>query len=219
MNSLSVSTIIFDFDGVLVDTGSDIAHAANYVLECLGLGQLPTKTITSYIGGGAEPLVSQCLRDKGADDQLARALPMFKARYAEHYFQDTTCYTGVRPMLAQFHSAGKRMAIATNKVERLTWRILEALELAHFFQSVVGSDSVAQRKPHPEALQKILAELQVEPEHSLMIGDAPTDILAGKAAGARTCGVTYGYGTYAEIVKTEPDFIIDEISQLPDYIK
>jgi HAD superfamily hydrolase (TIGR01549 family) len=144
---------------------------------------------------------------------------MFKARYAEHYFQYTVCYPGVKSVLASYDTAHKKMAIATNKVERITRDILTGLQIDHYFQSVVGPDSVTRRKPHPEAIQRILTQLDSPPAETLMVGDTAADILAGRAAGTITCGVTYGYGKLEELEDAKPDFIIDEITSLLDLIK
>ncbi len=209
-----MQTIIFDFDGVLANTGADIANAANFVLRQMKLKELPPETIAGFIGGGAEPLMRRCLAGQQAEELLEPALQMFKARYATHYFQDTTCYPGVSSLLEQLHTAHKNMAIATNKVEQLTRGILTGLHIDHYFQAVVGPDSVTHRKPHPEALQRILTHLNTAPSAAIMIGDTAADILAGKAAGTVTCGVTYGYGSRKEIEEARPDFIIDEITSL-----
>lgn len=209
-----ITTIIFDFDGVLADTSPDIAHAANFVVSQLGLETLPVETIADYIGGGAEPLMRRCLLERQAEHKLAEALPMFKVRYAENYFQDTSCYPNVMQVLSHFHASGMKMAIATNKVEDLTRGILRGFQLEDCFQSVVGGDSVSHRKPHPEVVQRILTELQSDPTEALMVGDTAEDILAGKAADTRTCGVTYGYGKRLEIEEAKPDYIIHDFASL-----
>jgi 2-phosphoglycolate phosphatase len=210
--------IIFDFDGVRADTGPDIANAANYVLKQLNLPQLPPETIISFIGGGAEPLVRQCLGNR-ADELFDKALALFKKRYSDYPFVDTVAYPGVPELQAHYRAAGKTMTIATNKTEAVTWKILEGLHLTAYFQVIVGPDSITQRKPHPEALQRIIAQVGGIPAKTVMIGDTEADILAGQSAGTITGGVTYGYGKRSEIEAARPDFIIDEISSLLNFIE
>lgn len=210
--------IIFDFDGVLADTGPDIANAANYVLKQLNLPELPPKTIIGFIGGGAEPLVRQCLGNR-AGDLFDEALSLFKKRYSEYPFVDTAAYPGVPEILEHYHAAGKTMAIATNKTEAVTRKILEGLHLAAYFQVIVGPDSITHRKPHPEALNRIIAQVGGLPAKTVMMGDTEADILAGQAAGVLTGGVTYGYGSPEEIQKARPDFLIDQIAELKNYIQ
>ncbi len=214
----TVDLIIFDFDGVLADTGPDIVNAANYVLKQLNLPELPPETIVSFIGGGAEPLVRKCLGDR-AGELFDEALVLFKKRYNEYPFVDTVAYPGVLEVLKHYHAAGKTMAIATNKTEAATRRILEGLHLAPYFQVIVGPDSITHRKPHPEALNRIINQVGGLPAKTVMIGDTEADILAGQAAGSLTGGVTYGYGPPEEIQKARPDFIIDRIAELKNYIR
>jgi 2-phosphoglycolate phosphatase len=209
-----VQTVIFDLDGVLIDSGKDIANAVNFTLQTLGRPTLPSAQIIGYIGPGVEGIWRQCL---GADAErvLPIALPIYKARYREYCVVETTFYPGIPETLSQLKSRGKIMAVATNKPGDFTQRILEGLDLARYFDVVVGAESVQRKKPDPEAIQLILAKLKASPETTVVVGDASTDIEAAKAAGAISCGVTYGYGSLQEIMGAFPDFIIDRAEQLP----
>jgi len=209
--------IIFDFDGVLADTGPDIVNAANYVLQQLNLPQLPPATIIGFIGGGAEPLIRQCLGRR--TELFDEALALFKQRYNAYPCVDTVAYPGVVEVLEHYHAAGKIMTIATNKTEAATRKILAGLNLADYFQMIVGPDSITHRKPHPESLNRIMAQVGGVPAKTVMIGDTEADILAGQAAGTVTAGVTYGYGSAAEIEQARPDFIMGRITELKNYIQ
>lgn len=213
-----IDSLIFDFDGVLVDSGPDIANAANYTLQTLGLPEQDPQVLISYIGGGAEPLVRRMLGDR-VDELYDQALATFKARYGEKFFVETRLYPGAREVLAHFAQAGKTMGIATNKVERLTRGILEGLNIAGYFPVIVGPEGVTHRKPHPEAVEHILAHLGTAPEKAVMIGDTAADIQAGRAAGTLTCGVTYGFGAPAEIQAAAPDFVIERLEALRDHLE
>lgn len=211
-------TIIFDFDGVLVDTSRDIANAANYVLKSLGLDEQDPQVIGGYIGGGAEPLLRKCLAEK-QEELIKEALPIFSKRYSEYYCIETYLYPEVKEVLEQLRKRNMLMAIATNKVERLTHGILQHFNIQSYFQVVVGPESVVNRKPHPESVIKILERLNCGPEVALMIGDTSADILSGKAAGASTCGVTYGFGSLEDLHSAQPDFMIDRLDDLMNLIQ
>ncbi len=135
----TVDTIVFDFDGVLVDTGGDIANAANYMLKSLGLQEQPIDKIISFIGGGAEPLVRKCLGSQ-AETLYDLGLDIFKKRYAEFYFVETKPYPGTRRILDHYHGLHKNMGIATNKVQRLTQGILNGLDMQHYFPVIIGPE-------------------------------------------------------------------------------
>ena len=209
----NVDAVIFDFDGVLVDTGLDIANAMNFVLRESGLAELPADTIIGFIGRGAGKLVQDSLGEEHAG-LLDQALSMFLERYSRYYLVDTCLYPGVKEVLQSLHQARVRVAIATQKSEPITHSILSGLAIDPFITMVVGPESITHRKPHPESLLRVIQAFDIDPPGVLMVGDMPTDIQAGKAAGARTCAVTYGLGERAALEAAGPDFMIHEIKDL-----
>ena len=213
-----IETIIFDFDGVLVDTGRDIANAANFALASLGLEQLPPEKIITFIGGGAEPLICKCLADNGSE-YFSEALALFKQRYDQYFCVETKLYPGVLEVIQHYHQAKKNMALATNKAEPITHKTLQVLNIHKYFQVVIGPESVTQRKPHPESIHRVLEHFGTAPLRTAMIGDTAADILAGKAAGTVTCGVSYGFGSLEEIQEANPDIILAKMSQLLEFIE
>ena len=212
-----IDTVIFDFDGVLVHTGPDIANAANYALRINHLPELSEDTIISYIGGGAEMLMRRCLK-KEAEALLPKALPEFAHYYNEHCCVDSYLYPEVLSVLKQLKEAGKCLAIATQKNEATAQKMIEQLGISDYFDCIVGPESVKNRKPHPESVIRILENTSTPADRAIFIGDMPTDIQAGNAAGVYSCGVLYGYGTEEAIRAAIPDFIISHLSQLLDWI-
>jgi len=211
-----IETLIFDLDGTLIDSRLDIARAANYTLAQLGLPQLPEEKITGFIGGGVGPLLKKALGER-SKELFARALPIYKERYLAHCTDYTTLYPGVREVLAHFQA--KDIAMATNKLVPMTVKILEHFGIASYFKLVLGPDSVQNRKPHPEAVEKILAHLGKPRETALMVGDSHFDIETGKNAGIMTCGVTYGYGSRQVLEECGADVIIDRLQDLTLYFE
>lgn len=205
----TVNTIVFDFDGVLVDTGPDIANAANETLQHLGLATLPQSTLIHYIGGGAEKLLRRCLKEQ-SDALLSQALPFFLKRYEAYCCVETQLYPHVRQVLDHYQALGKRMVIATQKNETITRTILDTLEITPYFELLIGAESVTHRKPHPESVLLALEKTGALPHQAVMIGDTASDLEAGKAAGTLTCGVLYGYGSKEEVLGAQPDIILDQ---------
>lgn len=217
MGRRQVDLIIFDFDGVLVDTAEDIANAANFTLQYYGLPRVSVEVVCSHIGGGAEALMRELLRE-GHEDLLGEAAALFTTKYSECYDVRTSLYAGVREVLEHFLAAGKRMAIATNKVESLTNGLIRKLGLQPYFLLVVGPESVAHRKPNPEAIDLIILRLRMVPARTLVVGDTASDIQAGKAAGTFTCGVLYGYGREDDIKSARPDYTARSLDELPGFV-
>lgn len=217
MDKIFVDTLIFDFDGVLVETGPDIVNAANYTLEVLGLNPLPVPLVISYIGGGAEAVMRRCLGGR-ADALLAQAVPIFVQRYREHCCVESRLYPGVATVLEHYARAGKRLTIATQKVEVITHSIMNTLGIADCFHLVVGAESVTHRKPHPESILKILEQTMTPPSRAVIIGDMASDIQAGIAAGIFTCGVSYGYGAASELEAANPHLMFHELTQMMGWV-
>jgi phosphoglycolate phosphatase len=217
MDKIFVDTLIFDFDGVLVETGPDIAGAVNYTLGVLGLNPLPTPVIISYIGGGAEAVLRRCLSEK-ADALLVQAVPVFVQRYQEYCCVESRLYPGAVAVLEHYAKADKRMTIATQKVEAITHRIMDALGIASYFDYIIGAESVVYRKPHPESVLKILDHTQTPASRAIIFGDTASYIQAVTAAGIYTCGVSYGYGSPAEIEAARPDLLFQALIQMTDWV-
>jgi phosphoglycolate phosphatase len=209
-----IETLILDLDGTLIDSRLDIARAANYTLAKLGCPQLPEEQIAGFIGGGVGPLLKKALGNR-SEELFERALPIYKQRYWEHCTDYTTLYSGVKEILSYYQD--KDIAMATNKLVPMTMKILEHFEIASYFKLVLGPDSVKNRKPHPEAIEKILAQLGNPKETALIVGDSHFDIETGKNAGIMTCGVTYGFGSRQELEDSGADVIIDRLEDLMLY--
>ena len=205
------SLIIYDFDGTLVDTLFDIADSVNLSLVDLGLPQLPRKTIRKYIGKGVERLMTQALEGSCFTD-IPRAVALFKKHYSENLVKHTDFYPYGREILEHFRN--KKQAICSNKPEIFVRKILESLDGLQHFQTIVGGDSVKNKKPHPEGLDLILKQLKVSPDEAVLIGDSPVDIETGKRAGVYTCVVNYGLGLPEEIAAASPDCSVDCLSKL-----
>jgi phosphoglycolate phosphatase len=124
----SVRALIFDLDGTLIDSHSDLIRSVNATLREMGRDQLHEDTISGYIGHGAPQLVGRALGSSATEDECQRALKFFLAHYEEHKLDSTLAYPGVPEALE--HLAAFPMAVLTNKPVRMSVRILEALGLS-----------------------------------------------------------------------------------------
>ena len=186
--------LIWDLDGTLVDSRADIATAANLALRAIGRAPLPQATIVTFIGDGIGMLIERLTPD-GAAEERSRCRIAFEATYAQHGCADTAAYPGVRETLSALHADGWTQAVATNKAMAFTTPILAHCGLSEFFFTVRGGDG--RRKPDPWPLLDIMRELGAEAQHTWMIGDHHTDILAAHAAGCRMLFCTWGLGQRA----------------------
>jgi phosphoglycolate phosphatase len=190
--------VIFDLDGTLIDSAGDLRAALNQVLAAQGRTALDTRRVQAMTGDGIGKLVERALAATGGvpDDVTLRAsIDEALAAYVARPAAETVPYTGVVDALEAFRAAGLRMAVCTNKVEDLSRLILETLDLATFFDIIIGGDSLPQRKPAPEPVLACLAGMEVGPGEAIFVGDSRNDLLAARAASLPVALIPSGYGT------------------------
>lgn len=207
--------VIFDLDGTLVDSKPDLTASVNHVRRRAGLGPLGEDRIQSMIGDGAEMLVRRALGDEVSEAGVRGGLDEFLGYYRDHMLDETRLYPGVRETLDAL--SDHVLAVLTNKPWRFTCRMLEGLEIYDRFSAVYGGNSFSEKKPHPVGVHQILADTRARRDSTWMVGDSSVDVLTGRRAGVRTCGVTYGYAadTFDE---QPPDIRIDSFEDLKRFL-
>ncbi|TAN63450.1 HAD family hydrolase [bacterium] len=210
--------LIFDLDGTLIDSSLDIAWCANGTLRAFGYAPKSVEYIKANIGWGVKMLLEKLMPGQSTE-ALTKAREKFLELYARRLTVDTRLYPGVKDTLVVFAEKGKKMAIATNKPEGLTKRILDELGIGAYFCFVAGGDSFANRKPHPEPLLKITDSLGVALTDVIFVGDSPIDSEAGRNAGIFTVGVPYGYRGGTSIQDAGFDLIIKDFQSLMSIIE
>ena len=210
----NIELIMFDLDGTLVDSMKDIANAGNFTLENFGLKTKSIQEIISYVGEGREYLVKKLLGDN--QDFLNEAISVFGEYYRKHFSDNSVLYPNVKEILEHFKD--KKKAVVSNKNHEEVVSNLKSLGIYDYFDNIMGGDEVEYKKPSSFPLNKTMQRLHINKEKSIMVGDMDIDILAGKNAGILTCAVTYGVSKKEDIVRAEPDFIIDDIGKLKDII-
>lgn len=221
-----VQAVAFDLDGTLCDSIPDIAHSANAMREALQLPRLPQDVVESYVGDGIGVLVHRALTENhhGQAEQALweQGFTLFVQHYAEHIADNTKAYPETEAGLILLKTLGIPLAVITNKNERLAVKLLQELNLLDHFSLVVGGDSLPEKKPSPMPLIHTAEVLGVEVKNMLMVGDSRNDILAAKAAGCLSVGVTFGYGDMVELSQedsTKPDWLIGSLPEIYDHLR
>jgi 2-phosphoglycolate phosphatase len=210
-----VDLIMFDLDGTLADTGRDLADAVNYTRAHFELPALPDAFVYSKVGRGVEYLLKHSLPEQGAEHFL-EVMRVFLERYESHLLDATVLYPNVLETLEHF--ATKKRVVVSNKVHRFTVEILRGLGIEKQFDAILGGDSAAEKKPHPALLHHVLSRFDILGTKAVIVGDGDTDVEAGKRAGVLTCGVTYGLGHREHLLAAQPDFMIDDLGELLNYV-
>ncbi|MGH9647810.1 MAG: HAD family hydrolase [Bryobacteraceae bacterium] len=197
---------LFDVDGTLMDSAPDICAAQRQMLAANGVDVSP-EFLRRYIGRQLTDL----FRELGfAADAMESLTQSYRTIYWDRKHAGTRVFPGVAEML---DSLGGRKSTATIKTTKTTRGVLEQFGLIQHFDHVQGTDGFP-GKPEPDVILASLRALGASPEQCLMVGDAASDMEAGRRAGVRTCAVRWGYGNHEEMAKWQPDFWIDEPRQL-----
>jgi len=186
---MSINAFLFDLDGTLVDSIPDLTRAVNLLRNELGLADVSSDQVRTYVGDGVGLLLQRALPEGlFSANQRAR----FMEIYTEHLTDETIVYPGIFEFL-QMHR-DKPMAVVTNKPQNLAGIIVERLGLAPFFSEVIGAELALQRKPHPDMVHHALKCLGCIPEQTVLLGDHHVDLRAAHAARVKSCFCAWGLG-------------------------
>ena len=214
--ALADATIVLDLDGTLVDSAPDLHRALNATLDLEGLAHLSLAKTRRFIGGGARRLIERAAGDSGVSFQTAR-LDALTDAFLEFYRADIASlskpFPGATEALRELANQGAKLAVCTNKRTDLSLQLLEAVGLVDRFSAIVGSDAVAQRKPHPEHLQATIDRAGGAARRAIMVGDTAADVGAARGAGVRSIVVSFGYGEDAP-ASLGGDALIDSFEEL-----
>src|SRR5690349_14186994 len=209
--------LIFDPDGTLIDSRRDLATPGKATRRHLGMEELSTDRVCSYVGNGAPVLIRRAMGEQATEAELQEALEYFLEFYRDHDLDHTVLYPGVKESLDRFRAAGKRMAVLTNKPVRMSRHIIEGLGVGgHFFQ-IYGGNSFEHKKPHPIGVEALMQEAGVGASDTLMVGDSSVDVQTARNAGIPCCGLTYGFQPET-LADAAPDWLFDRMEQFADWL-
>ncbi len=197
--------ILFDLDGVLIDSipvmriSFEVAYRE--IVDATAVDETIAhlfKQYCQYLGHGFRHIMDAL--------NLPHAMYEPYIRQSKALSDQVILYDGIKPLLAELRARGLKLTVATGKDGYRARDLLAKFEINHYFDLVTGCDEIANPKPAPDMLLYQLAVLQIPHHEAIMVGDAPADIQAGKAAGITTVGVLWGYGN-AEILAEADTFI------------
>jgi phosphoglycolate phosphatase len=209
--------VIFDLDGTLIDSRLDLIHSVNAALRHVDRPELPGDVIASYVGDGAPMLIRRALGDPKDEAFVRQTLDYFLAYYRAHKLDHTKVYEGVKEMLDAIRKR-RQMVVLSNKPVNPSRAIVEALSLAEFFVHVYGGNSFPTKKPDPHGVRMILRETKIQAKDALIIGDSSIDVITGRNAGVRTCGVTYGFAPHT-LSEAPADVVVDRPQEIAELLR
>lgn len=188
-------TILFDLDGTLTDSGEGIINCASFALEHFGLPVPDRKTMRVFVG---PPLRDTFCSFGVPEDRVEEAIQVYRSRYIPIGIYENTPYPGISELLQQLHNMGHRLFVATSKPEQMAVTILEHFGLAGYFEKICGAVLDGSRDKKEEVIAYLLDNCP-NLENTVMVGDTAFDIIGAKAHGIPGIGVSWGYGTVADM--------------------
>lgn len=211
--------VVFDLDGTLVDSIADLGNAVNFALKEYNLPLHPMSDYYGFVGNGMEDLVRRSMGEKGSDDELyLKVRKVFDDYYNVHSGDNTVAYDGVAELLKTLDQKGIKTAVLTNKAQQYVGSILENCFPNHRFAVYYGQRQGVERKPHPQAFNRLLEELGVKKEYCLYIGDSEVDVITAVNANVDLVAVTWGYRSVEVLKKAGAHVLADTPKEILNYV-
>jgi phosphoglycolate phosphatase len=211
------ATIVFDLDGTIAGTASDLIDAANAALIVEGFGAAPPEAIRRGVGYGAKAMLRSALFALGQEAdtaQMERMTAKLVAHYEENIAVKTRLFPGFVEAAELLRRGGAKLALCTNKRERLALRLLSELEVLELFDAVAGGDTFPFQKPDPRHVTELIRLAGGDPGWALMIGDSESDVGAARGAGIPIIVTAFGYAS-APAHELGADAVLPSFEELP----
>ncbi|MBP0439740.1 HAD family hydrolase [Tianweitania sediminis] len=208
--------IVFDLDGTLVDTAPDLLDALAHALRDTGLPPIDPVLFHNYLGMGGRAMIERAFRQANRvleADHHDQLITTFLQHYTDNIPGRSKPFPGVLDAMTRFADAGWKLAICTNKFEKLSHSLIEGLNIQAHFAANCGADTFAWRKPDPRHLLSTIERAGGDRHQAIMVGDSKTDIETAKAAGIPVVAVDFGY-TDQPVASFEPSVVISRFDEL-----
>ena len=216
---MNYKAIIFDLDGTLLNSLTDIADSVNIVLEKYNLPVHSIEDYKIFIGNGIEKLVERALPDNINKTDFEKFLAEIKSVYEKNQITKTKPYDGIIEMLKTLNDKDVSINILSNKPIDFTKMVVEHFLSEIKFDNVLGAREGIPKKPNPQAVFEIIDNLKLNKEEVLYVGDTGTDMQTAENADLTSVGVLWGFRSMEELVENNADYIIEEASKIIEIIE
>ena len=212
--------VIFDLDGTLLNTIGDLAASVDYVMRSRNLPEHTDAEYRQMVGGGIKRLVERALPAELAANEtyVDECVTQFRRYYVDNIDRHTVPYEGMCELLRDLQLKGVKLAVASNKFQHGTDRLVSKFFGDIDFVAVEGNREGAPLKPDPQIVTGILSRAGIAPERAVMIGDSGIDICTAQAAGIDSIGVAWGFRFADELYEAGAKCVVSEVEELRKYL-
>ncbi|MBQ6686318.1 MAG: HAD-IA family hydrolase [Firmicutes bacterium] len=205
-----ITTILFDYDGTLMDTDDIIIDAWQYTYRKMTGEELAVETILKDFGEALRDTMSKYF----SGDQLEEAIEIHRVFQTDTYLEKIRMFPGTLELIHELKERGYRVAVVTSRRKPTTVMGLEKFELMDVLDCIVTADETEKHKPDPEPVLFALKSLNCQPEEAIMVGDTVMDMGCGRAAGVKTVLTTWAKAAQYQKMNVSPDFRINAAEEL-----
>lgn len=212
--------VIFDLDGTLLNTIGDLAASVDYVMRSRNLPEHTDAEYRQMVGGGIKRLVERALPQDLAQDEayVEECVMQFRRYYVDNIDRHTEPYEGMHSLLSELRCLGVKVAVASNKFQHGTDRLVAKFFGDIDFVAIEGNREGAPLKPDPQIVRNILKIADVKPERAIMVGDSGIDIRTAQAAGIESVGVAWGFRFADELYAAGATMVVATSEELRNRI-
>lgn len=211
------NAVLFDLDGTLLNTLTDIAVSMNHALQMVGLKPHPVEAYKLFTGDGAVNLTKRALGEH--QEHLDTVYRLYRETYEKNSRNHTAPYPGIVSLLRALHSMGYKLLVLSNKDDSDAKAVVRYYLPEISFERVQGKIENLPVKPDPALAFKMLRELDITPAQLWYVGDTVTDMRCAKNIGATSIAVTWGFQSKVMLMQGTPDFFADTAEELLDIIR
>lgn len=212
-SSADYKLFIFDLDGTLVNTLSDLNSSVNYALEKFSLLPITENECKSFVGNGTRLLIERAM--KGEKSELTEEVhSVFSEHYREHFLDSSKPYENIPEVIKALKDRGAKLCVFSNKPDAFTKSIIGTLFGEDTFDLVLGARDDFPKKPDPTVENMIVSEFGFEKDECIHVGDSDTDVITAHNAGVKCLGCIWGFRTKEDLLAADCDYIIDTAADI-----
>ena len=211
---MAYTSILFDLDGTLVDSGEGVLKCAELGLRHFNLPIPSPEEMRTFVG---PPLRDSFMRFGCTEEMAQEAIAVYRSRYTTVGKFELFVYPGIEKLLQDLTAAGCKLYVATSKPESVSTEILEHLGLAKYFTYIAGADQEKGRSTKSEVIAYLLAQVG-DLDGALMVGDTAYDVIGSAQHGIPCAAITWGYGTVESLEETHPAAMVNTTAELLAFV-
>lgn len=208
-----IKTVLFDLDGTLLNTLTDLSNSVNYALNSHHLPQRTELEVRSFLGNGIHNLIEKSVPENTPSELLEDVFQSFKSYYLQHGLDSTAPYPGIISLLKALQQKSVKMAIISNKVDTAVQQLNKKF-FSDYIGIAIGEKPQIRRKPAPDSVLLAIKALDANPATTLYVGDSEVDYETAHSAGIRCALVTWGFRDRLDLEDLHADYYVNSPHEL-----